>query len=334
MQKVSPLSMRKYTVITPVYNRPDELAELLESLANQSFPPFEVIIVEDGSVQKAEEVCRLFQDRLTIHYFFKENSGQGFSRNYAFERASGDYFIQFDSDAVIPRDYFEKVDKALDMYKWDAFGGPDAADATFTPVQKAINYAMTSVFTTGGIRGKKNNLGGQFHPRSFNFGISRQVWETVGGYKVTRMGEDIEYSIRIINSGFRVGLIEEAFVYHKRRTSFQQFFRQLHFFGRARINIARFYPKELKLVHLFPSFFFLAASSIPFWFLVFPPFGWLGLCIYLIYFVTVGIDAYRQNQSIHIAFLSLWACAIQLNAYGIGFISEGITYLTEPKSKN
>ena len=165
-------------------------------------------------------------------------------------------------------------------------------------------------------------------------GVSREVYEKVGGFILTRLGEDIEYSIRIINSGFRVGLIEEAFVYHKRRTSFQQFFRQLHFFGRARINIARFYPKELKLVHLFPSFFFLAASSIPFWFVVFPPFGWLGLCIYLIYFVTVGIDAYRQNQSIHIAFLSLWACVIQLNAYGIGFISEGITYLTEPKSKN
>lgn len=325
--------MRKYSIVTPVYNRPDELAELLASLASQTILPHEVLIVEDGSSISSESVCQEFSQKLPIRYFNKPNSGQGFSRNYAFERATGDYFIQLDSDAVLPPTYLEKVEEGLNANRWDAFGGPDAADASFTPIQKAINYAMTSVFTTGGIRGKKQNLGGQFHPRSFNFGLSRQVYETVGGYRLTRMAEDIEFSIRIIAHGFRVGLIPEAFVYHKRRTSFGQFFKQLHFFGRGRINLFRFYPKELKVVHIFPALFLLGLLSIPLWAWIFPPFAILGAIAYTLYCMIIGWDATRQNQSLQVGLLSIIACFIQLSAYGIGFLTEFTRYLIEPKIK-
>lgn len=326
--------MRKYSLITPVYNRPDELAELLESLAIQTLPPHEVLIVEDGSTQTSETVCQRFSDRLPIRYFQKPNSGQGFSRNYAFERATGDYFIQLDSDAVLPPTYLEKVEEGLETHQWDAFGGPDAADTSFTPIQKAINYAMTSVFTTGGIRSKKDNLGGQFHPRSFNFGLSREVYEKVGGYRLTRMAEDIEFSIRIIQQGFRVGLIPEAFVYHKRRTSFVQFFKQLHFFGRGRINLFRFYPSELKLVHTFPAVFLVGLLSLPVLSLLYSPLAWLGCAVYTVYLVLIGIDATIQNKSVQVGLLSMVACLIQLSAYGIGFLTELSRYLLEPKTKN
>jgi glycosyltransferase involved in cell wall biosynthesis len=316
--------MRKYSVIIPVYNRPEEVRELLESLVKQTYRNFEVLIVEDGSKNTCEEVCRSFSGQLELHYFFKENSGQGFSRNYGFERAKGDYFVQLDSDAVIPETYFEAVEQRLNTDYLDAYGGPDAAHESFTPIQKAVNYAMTSVFTTGGIRGKKNNLGGQFHPRSFNFGFSREVWNKVGGYKITRMGEDIEFSIRMIEAGFKVGLIPEAFIYHKRRTSFTQFYKQLFFFGRARINISRFFPKELKIVHLFPLVFTLFVFSIPVQFFVYQPLFFLSLSVFLFYFLVIFLHSTVQNISLKVGFLSIAACFIQLFAYGCGFISEGL----------
>ena len=275
-----------FSVIIPVYNRPDELRELLSSLTRQTYTHFEVVVVEDGSVIKADEVVAAFAGLLDIRYFFKENSGQGFTRNVGFEQARGDYFVIFDSDALIPPHYFAVVEQALTTRSpggtggiptLDAYGGPDAAHPDFTPIQKAISYSMTSPFTTGGIRGKGKNLGGTYHPRSFNMGLSRKVWETVGGYKLSRMGEDIEFAIRIIEHGFKTGLIPDAFIYHKRRTNFGQFFRQLRFFGRARINIARYYPGELKLVHTFPALFTVFLLLIPIWALISP---WLfGLAL-------------------------------------------------------
>lgn len=320
--------MQKYSVITPVYNRPEEVRELLESLTRQTYTNFEVIIVEDGSTLKCEDVCKDFEKRLDIKYFYKPNSGQGFSRNYGFERASGDYFIQLDSDAIIPERYFEIVDNELSLHWLDAYGGPDAAHESFTDIQKAINYAMTSVFTTGGIRGKKNNAGGQFHPRSFNFGISRKVWEVTKGYTMTRMAEDIEFSIRIIDNGFKIGLIEEAFIYHKRRTDFGQFFKQLHFFGRGRINLSRMFPSELKLVHFFPMLFTLACFSIPVQYLlsfispVFYCTFLLSSGITALYVLLILIDSTIKNKSLKVGFLSIIACFIQLIAYGIGFMQE------------
>ena len=320
--------MLRYSVITPVYNRPDEVRELLESLTRQTYTNFEVIIIEDGSTLTCEEVCKGFDGRLELKYFYKPNSGQGFSRNYGFERASGDYFVQLDSDAIIPESYFEIVDQSLQTNWLDAYGGPDAAHESFTDIQKAINYAMTSIFTTGGIRGKKNNAGGQFHPRSFNFGISRNVWEATKGYTMTRMAEDIEFSIRILDKGFKVGLIEEAFIYHKRRTDFGQFYKQLHFFGRGRINLSRMFPKELKLVHFFPMVFTLACFSIPLQYLLsllFPLFKYtflLSLGITLLYILMILVDASFKNKSLKVGLLSIIACFIQFIAYGIGFMQE------------
>lgn len=314
--------MRKYSVIVPVFNRPAEVRDLLESLSKQTYKNFEVLIIEDGSTETCEVICKQYSENLDLKYFFKENSGQGFSRNFGFEKACGDYFVQFDSDAVIPPTYFDLVEQNLNLNNWDAFGGPDAAAPNFTPIQKAISYAMTSVFTTGGIRGKKNNLGGQFHPRSFNFGLSRKVFERVGGYKITRMGEDIEFSIRIIENGFKVGLIPEAYVYHKRRTSINQFFKQLHFFGRARINISRFFPAELKLVHYFPLLFTSYLALIPLLFLFSTLLGGIAFMFLLFYLMLIFVEASIQNNSIKIGLLSIATCLTQLTGYGIGFATE------------
>ena len=311
-----------FSVIIPLYNRPQEIQELLESLTQQSYSDFEVLIIEDGSIIDAKAIVDSFQNQLNIQYFFKPNEGQGFARNYAFNRAKGDYFILFDSDCLIPSDYLANVNEYLKIHNLDAFGGPDAAHPSFTPIQKAISYAMTSTFTTGGIRGKSKNAGGQFHPRSFNMGISRAVWEKVGGFLITRLGEDIEYSIRIHQSGFKIGLIPNALVYHKRRTSFKQFWKQLHFFGRARINITTFFPQTLKPVHFFPALFTL--------FLLFSLFANLFLknlassCNFIIsiYILLIFFDAWNKNKSAKVAFLSIFASFIQLTAYGFGFMQD------------
>jgi len=313
--------MRFYSVIVPVYNRPHEVDELLNSLTQQTFKNFEVLIIEDGSTNKCEAIVQKYIDQLNIQYFFKENTGQGFSRNYGFERAKGDFFIVFDSDCLIPPHYFENADKSLDEQPLDAFGGPDKAHPSFTNVQKAISYSMTSPFTTGGIRGNKNHVG-TFHPRSFNMGISKEVFEKTKGYIITRMGEDIEFSIRINGEGFNSGLIPEAFVYHKRRTSFIQFYKQLHFFGRARINISRFYPKELKLVHTFPALFTLGLLVMPITYLIDIKLTLVGLLVYALFAVLNFLAATVQHRSPIVGFLGMIASFTQLVAYGVGFLTE------------
>ncbi|MDJ1496524.1 glycosyltransferase [Cytophagaceae bacterium DM2B3-1] len=319
--------MRKYSIIIPLYNRPDEIRELLESLTKQIYTNFEVLVIEDGSKNDAKEIVASFADRLEVRYFFKENSGQGFTRNFGFEHATGDYFIIFDSDCIIPTHYLAAVEKDLNAYGYDLYGGPDAASPDFNQVQKAISYAMTSPFSTGGIRGKKKTLGGKFHPRSFNMGLSRKVYEKVGGFIITRMGEDIEFSIRIIRAGFQSGLIPDAYVYHKRRSTFGQFFKQLHFFGRARINISRFFPEELKLVHWFPALFFLFCCSLVLWLVVQLLTGWplftLACLILLLYVGLIFLHATVQTHSIWIGLLSIRAVFTQLTGYGIGFLTEG-----------
>jgi glycosyltransferase involved in cell wall biosynthesis len=316
--------MRKYSVIIPVYNRPDEIKELLESLTRQSYRNFEVLVIEDGSTKTCEHITQQFANNLDIRYYFKENSGQGFSRNYGFKLAKGDYFVIFDSDCLIPEHYFATVDAFLNKHYLDAYGGPDRAHPDFSPIQKAISYSMTSLFTTGGIRGSKKRVGGAFHPRSFNMGLSRKVYEKAGGYVITRMGEDIIYTISIIQHGFTTGLIEEAYVYHKRRTNFRQFFKQLHFFGRARINISRFYPKELKLVHTFPAVFTLACLSIPLLALLSSHLNQMALCLLLIYILLIVFDSTVKNKSLEVGLLSVIAVFVQLFGYGIGFLTEGL----------
>jgi glycosyltransferase involved in cell wall biosynthesis len=324
--------MRKYSIIIPVYNRPDELGELLACLVQQTFKNFEVIIIEDGSKIKCEKVVQSFKDKLGIYYFYKENGGQGFARNYGFEQAKGDYFILFDSDALIEANYLEIVENRLNTQFVDLYGGPDTDHPSFTSIQKAISYSMTSIFTTGGIRGKKSNLGGTFHPRSFNMGLSRKVWEQTGGFQISRMGEDIIFSITALHLGFKSALIPEAFIYHKRRTDFGAFFRQLRFFGRARINIARFYPNELKLVHTFPLLFTLSSLSIPFLWLIHPWLFYTGIAFFSLYKLLIFIDATRQSGSLKVGFLSIIAAFVQLFGYGTGFLQEGWKRLFESKT--
>jgi glycosyltransferase involved in cell wall biosynthesis len=315
-------------VIIPVYNRPIELAELLNCLSQQDYPNFEVVIIEDGSKIDSKEVVDTFKNKLTISYFVKENGGQGFARNYAFERAKGDFFVILDSDALIEPTYLTEVYKGIQEEQLDLFGGPDKEHESFTPIQKAISFSMTSFFTTGGIRGKSKNIGGKFHPRSFNMGISRKVWEKTGGFKITRMGEDIEFSIRCIEHGFKSGLIANAFIYHKRRTSFIQFYDQLHFFGRARINISRFFPKKLKWVHFIPMAYFIFFWNTVIWNIIDVKFGIIFSSFLLAYWILILIDALIKSKSLLIAFLGLIAANIQLLAYGKGFLEEGLKKLT------
>jgi len=322
--------VQRFSIIIPVFNRPQELKELLESLSCQTYKNFEVIIVEDGSSLKADKVVEDFKEKLEIRYYYKPNSGQGFSRNYGYERASGDYFIVFDSDCLIPEIYLELVNRSLNINYLDAYGGPDREHASFSPVQKAISYAMTSIFSTGGIRGGKKRVG-IFHPRSFNMGISRQVFEETGGYILPKMGEDLELSIRIIKKGFKVGLIPEAFVFHKRRTSFNRFFQQLHFFGRARINVFRHYPNELKITHFFPAIVVLSVLiSVLLLFFNFTLFA-IAVACFFFYSLLLIVDASIKNKSILIGFLSLFAVYTMLFGYGIGFITEGVRQLIHPK---
>jgi glycosyltransferase involved in cell wall biosynthesis len=321
--------MRFYSIVIPVYNRPEEINELLESLTKQTYQHFEVVVVEDGSTDLAGAIVKSFSDRLAIQYFFKENTGQGLSRNYAYERALGDYFIVFDSDCIIPPHYLQTVEDRLNTDYLDAFGGPDRADVSFTPVQKAISYSMTSLFTTGGIRGNKKGIG-VFHPRSFNMGISKEVWLRTKGYIITRKGEDIEFSIRIMSYGFKVGLIENAYVYHKRRTSFKQFFKQVHFFGTARINIFRFVPSELKLTHFFPMCFVLFSSLTLILAALNTTIGLLGFFFLIVYTAAILVDASIKNSSIYIGLLSVCAAYTQLWGYGLGFMEEGLKELFFP----
>jgi len=310
-----------FSIIIPLYNRPQEIKELLDSLTHQTYTNFEVLVIEDGSVNDAADVVKSFEGKLDVRYFVKHNEGQGFTRNFGFERAKGDYFVIFDSDCLIPPDYLQIVDDYLKTNWLDAYGGPDDSHPSFTTTQKAISYSMTSPFTTGGIRGNKKGIG-QFHPRSFNMGVSRKVWETVGGFIITRAAEDLEYSIRIHSHGFKIGLIPEAKVYHKRRTNFLQFYKQIHFFGRARINLYKFFPKELKLIHFFPSSFtlfllFALIANILQW-----PIAVFCNVILAALILLIFFHAWWKNKSVKVAFLSIIAAFTQLIAYGLGFMQD------------
>lgn len=323
-----------FSFIIPVYNRPDELDELLACIVKQSNQHFEVIIIEDGSTKTSAHLIPKYQHfGLSIQYLVKKNAGQGFARNDGFHAAKGDFFIILDSDALIEPNYLAIVEKELNAKHLDLYGGPDRDHPSFTPIQKAISYSMTSLFTTGGIRGKKSNVGGTFHPRSFNMGISRKVYETTQGFKITRMGEDIEFSIRCIRYGFTSGLIEDAFIYHKRRTSFLQFYKQLHFFGRARINIGRFFPEELKWVHYFPLMYLLGTLCTLFLVLFFSNVLLTKVIasLWIFYNLLIFLGAFLTYRSIKISILAFIAANIQLCAYGLGFLGEKFELFTGKK---
>lgn len=314
----------KYSFIVPVYNRPDEVDELLDSLTRQTLTGFEVIVVEDGSAVPCAEVCRKYADRLDLHYFDKPNSGPGQSRNYGVERALGEYVIILDSDVVLPEDYLQAVDDELRRSPADAFGGPDSAHSSFTDTQKAISYSMTSFFTTGGIRGGKKKLD-KFYPRSFNMGVRREVYQRLGGFSRMRFGEDIDFSIRIFKAGCRCRLFPEAWVWHKRRTDFRKFFRQVYNSGIARINLYKKYPESLKLVHLLPMVFTVGVLSMLVLALVLLLAcllcAWFPLLPLLLYALIILADSSRQNHSMRIGVLSIVAAYTQLMGYGFGFIN-------------
>ena len=310
--------------------------ELLESLCSQTLKDFEVVIVEDGSQKPCKDVCDKYAGILDLHYYNKENSGPGQSRNYGVERAQGEYVIILDSDVVLPNGYLAAVNSQLSIVNSQfsiAFGGPDASHPSFTPVQKAISYSMTSFFTTGGIRGGKAKLD-KFYPRSFNMGIRRDVYQELGGFSKMRFGEDIDFSYRIVEAGYQPRLFPDAWVWHKRRTDFRKFFRQVYNSGIARINLEKRHPGTLKLVHLLPTVFTLGVIGLIlisavgrvlmhyddvhrwFWLCAAP---WLPI---LLYSLIICVDSSIQNKSIKVGFLSIPAAFVQLMGYGFGFIES------------
>ena len=336
----------KYSIIVPVYNRPDEVDELLQSLCDQKAKDFGVLIVEDGSQRDCKAIVEKYHDRLDVKYFMKENSGPGQSRNYGAERANGEWLIVLDSDVVLPEGYLEAVEKSLTSHlsplasEIVVFGGPDAAHPSFTPVQKAISYSMTSFFTTGGIRGSSPQSGGargaldKFYPRSFNMGIRRDVYLQLGGFTKMRFGEDIDFSYRIVEAGYRPRLFPEAWVWHKRRTDFRKFFRQVYNSGIARINLEKRHPGTMKLVHLLPTVFTVGVIALilisavgralmhyvdrdQFYWMCFAP--WIPI---ILYSLLICVDSTIKNRSLRVGILSVPAAFVQLMGYGLGFIES------------
>jgi glycosyltransferase involved in cell wall biosynthesis len=325
----------KYSVIVPVYNRPDEVDELLQSLSEQTLKDFEVVIVEDGSQKDCKAVVERYADRLDVKYFMKPNDGPGQTRNYGAERAQGEYLLVLDSDVVLPTGYLQAVEDELNRQPAVAFGGPDAAHSSFTDVQKAISYSMTSFFTTGGIRGGKKKLD-KFFPRSFNMGIRRDVYLQLGGFSKMRFGEDIDFSYRIVEAGHQPRLFPGAWVWHKRRTDFRKFFRQVYNSGIARINLEKRHPGTMKLVHLLPMVFtvgviglvlvsavgrammYYDAENWRSWYLV-CALPWLPI---LFYSLVIVLDSSLANKSLKVGLLSVPAAFVQLMGYGFGFIES------------
>ncbi|HMJ71340.1 MAG TPA: glycosyltransferase [Cyclobacteriaceae bacterium] len=314
----------KYSVIVPVYNRPGEVEELLSSLCKQTYKDFEVVLVEDGSSITSQSVYEKYASQLTIQYFFKPNSGPGPSRNFGFTKAKGENFVVFDSDCVIPPDYFLIVDRHLSKGHLDVWGGPDRGHDDFTVLQQAMAYSMSSVLTTGGIRGNKKHVS-SFQPRSFNMGMSRRAYEKTGGFRFDRYAEDIELSIRAGKLGLKVGLIAGAFVYHKRRATLGQFFRQVSNFGRGRIHVGRAHKGAVKVTHAFPMMFLLGLFAVPVVTIFSWQFGVALFSIYIGYLVAVFFDAWRSVKDFRVAVWAVPSVVVQMTGYGSGFLKALIT---------
>jgi len=310
-----------FSIVVPVYNRPEEVRELLESLVHQDFAaPYEVVIVEDGSSESSEDIVKKFQDKLQISYYYKENSGPGDSRNYGMQKAKGNYFIILDSDCILPKQYLTEVNKELEKAFVHCFGGPDAADSSFTDVQKAINYVMTSFFTTGGIRGAEKSVG-RFQPRSFNMGISKEAFEKAGGFGRIHPGEDPDLTFRIWKAGFDTRLFSKAFVYHKRRIDWNKFYTQVNKFGMVRPILNKWHAGTSRPTYWFPTLFMLGLCiSVLLAFIGIP----LPLWMYVVYFLVLFLDALLKNRNVKVAFLAIFAALTQFTGYGIGFLKSTI----------
>ncbi len=322
--------MPRFSVIVPVYNRPAEVADLCESLQQQTLHNFELVLVEDGSTVPCRDIVDQAVSRgLNARYYYKDNEGRSIARNYGLDHARGDYFIFFDSDCVIPPEYFEVLSRELDATPLDCFGGPDAAHSSFSDTQKAINYAMTAFLTTGGIRGGKVQLE-KFVPRTFNMGYSRAVYQTVGGFR-EMFSEDIDMSTRIRQAGFSIGLIRAAYVWHKRRVDFRKFFRQVHVFGMSRITLKLLYPGSLKLVHTLPAVFVLGCIALLSLGAIVSPWFLLPLCLY---FAAIFLGACLSEHSLKVALLAVPAAAIQLFGYGAGFLKAWFLKILLRRGRN
>ncbi len=321
--------MPRFSVIVPVYNRIDEVDDLLKSLSEQSCKDFEVIIVEDGSTQPCGDTVERYKSLVDVRYFYKSNEGRSIARNYGIERAEGDYLVFFDSDCVIPSEYFAVLSEELDRNPLDCFGGPDAAHDSFTSTQKAINFAMTSFLTTGGIRGGKVQME-KFVPRSFNMGYSRKVYDTVGGFR-EMFSEDIDMSTRIRQAGFSIGLNRRAYVYHKRRVDFRKFFRQVFVFGMSRITLELLYPGSMKLVHMLPAFAVIIGVVLVVLGIVSSPWWLLPIGIYLL---ALFICATVATRSLKIGLLAVPASIIQICGYGTGFIKAYLLKIILRRGRN
>lgn len=312
--------MPKYSIIVPVYNRPDEMAELLESLACQNLKDFEVLVMEDDSPVKSDKLVQEYSDRLDIRYFFLPGTDRSFRRNYGMKEARGEYFILFDSDCIIPPGYLDAVESALKGNPADCFGGPDNADDSFNEMQKAVNYSMTSFFTTGGIRGGAKQME-KYNPRSFNMGISRKAFEITGGFR-SMIGEDIDFSLRVREAGMETKLYRDAFVFHKRRVNLAKFYRQVNTFGKSRIVLTKTHPGSLKIVHLFPLVFFIGNIFL----LILALFASLYWLLPIAFYVLlIFFDSLMKNKNIRIASMSIITAYVQLCGYGMGFLDELIT---------
>jgi glycosyltransferase involved in cell wall biosynthesis len=312
----------KFSIIIPVYNRPEELRELLESLARQTYTNFEVLVVDDGSTVRSDEVVQQFSDKLHIQYLFKPNSGPGPSRNLGFEHARGEYFVVFDSDCIVPAHYLDVVNQALHKDPFDAWGGPDQGHPSFTPLQQAMAFTMSAGVTTGGIRGSGHEE--NFQPRSFNMGISRKVWEATGGFRFSRLAEDIELSIRMRKAGFRIALIKDAFVYHKRRTTLSQFFRQVANFGRGRVQVAVAHAGAIKAVHWLPALFLAGLTGMLVMLIFDRALFAIAFILLMMFLITVAWKAFTTTSSLAVALLSVPATLVQLTGYGYGFLTEWV----------
>jgi glycosyltransferase involved in cell wall biosynthesis len=325
---------RFYSLIIPVFNRPEEIETVLSCLVKQTYTEFEIIIVESGSTDTSESVVKSYKDRLDANWFMYKNDGQGFSRNYGMTKAKGDYFVILDSDIILDENYLENLNNGLNKKYVDAFGGPDRYHDSFTATQKAVDHVMTAFLTTGGIRGGKTQVG-KFYPRSFNMGFSRCVYKDTKGYKWPFFGEDIELSRRIMALGYKTGLIPEAFVYHKRKPSLIGHWKQMHFFGKARINIYKEFPDTLKATHFFPAVFTLglllvfliAGSDIALNITNSGP-SWLQILFYTVYAILpsylllISFSGILKYKSLLVGLIAIPATFTQMVGYGTGFIKD------------
>ena len=311
----------KYSFIIPVYNRPEEIEELLISMAKLQFnKPYEIVIIEDGSTLSSEQIITKFSETLNISYYKKENSGPGDSRNFGMQKAKGNYFLILDSDCILPENYLIEADKSLNENYVDCFGGPDAAHESFSDIQKAINYVMTSFFTTGGIRGGKKSVDA-FQPRSFNMGLSRKAFEATGGFGKIHPGEDPDLTIRLWKNGFKTKLITKAYVYHKRRISWSKFHTQVQKFGKCRPILNSWHPETKKITYWFPTAFVVGVlASIIAMLLSLYVFA----ILMVIYVALIFIDSTIKNNSLKIGALSVFALFIQFFGYGLGFLESTI----------